>query len=72
MSNEDISVKFAIRIVKLRKERNLSQDELALLCGIDKGYIGRIEHLKKTSLVIVDKIAKGLNIELKKLLVLDI
>ncbi len=45
------------------------QEELALLCDIDRTYIGRIERLeRKPNIVVLDKIAKGLNIKLKELL----
>lgn len=32
-----------VRIRTERKNRNLSQDALALACGIDRSYMGRIE-----------------------------
>ena len=68
----DILVKFANRLKKLRSERNLSQEEFAFLCDIDRTYIGRIERLeRKPTIVILDKIAKGLNIKLKDLLDFD-
>ena len=35
-----------IRVKEIRKERSLSQENLALMCGIDRTYIGRIENLK--------------------------
>ena len=58
MSN-DIQKKFANRLKFLRQKRNLSQEDLALLCGIDRTYIGRIERLeRKPTIVILDKIAK--------------
>lgn len=69
MSNDDISVKFANRLKQLREEKNLSQEQLALLCGLDRTYIGRIERLeRKPSLVTVEKIANGLNIHILELL----
>ena len=69
MSNEDISTKFANRLKQLREEKNLSQEQLALLCGLDRTYIGRIERLeRKPSLVAVEKIANGLNMHILELL----
>lgn len=71
MSN-NILLKFSNKIKTIRKERNLSQEDLALLCGIDRTYIGRIERLeRKPTIVILDKIANGLNIKLKELLDFD-
>lgn len=68
MSTE-ILIKFAEKLKKLRKDRGLSQEALALLCDIDRTYIGRIENMKRNpSLEILNKIAKGLRIKLTELL----
>lgn len=70
--SSNILLKFSNKIKQIRKERNLSQEDLALLCGIDRTYIGRIERLeRKPTIVILDKIANGLNIKLKELLDFD-
>jgi len=37
------SYDIAIRIVEMRESRGLTQPELAERCGIDQGYISRIE-----------------------------
>ena len=64
-----ILIKFAEKFKKLRKERGVSQEALALLCDIDRTYIGRIENMKRNpSLEILNKIAKGLGIKLIELL----
>ncbi len=69
MSNDDILRKFANRLIELRKQRNLSQEELALLSGVDRTYIGRIERLERNpSLVVLAKIAKGFNMKIAELL----
>ena len=31
------------KIRKARKEKGLSQEKLALMCGLDRSYMGRIE-----------------------------
>lgn len=65
----DVKKLFAQRLTKLRQERKLTQEELALLCGIDRTHIGRMERLERTpGLEVLDKIAIGLNIPLSKLL----
>lgn len=65
----DITKLFAQKLIKLRKERKLSQEKLALLCNVDRTHIGRIERLERTpGLEILDKIAIGLNIPLKELM----
>lgn len=68
MSSE-ILYKFAQQLKKLRKERGLSQEALALLCNIDRTYVGRIENMKRNpSLEILAKLADGLNVKLSDLL----
>lgn len=65
----DIAKLFAQKLIKLRKERKLSQEKLALLCNVDRTHIGRIERLERTpGLEILDKIAIGLKIPLKELM----
>ena len=38
-----LAIAVGIKIRTERKARNLSQDALALACGIDRSYMGRIE-----------------------------
>ena len=64
----NVRIKFAERLKFLREERKLSQEKLALLCNIDRTYIGRLEKNKRNpSLEILYKISKGLNISLSEL-----
>ena len=66
---KEILIKFANRLIEIRQKRHLSQEDFALLCGIDRTYIGRIERLERNpTLVIIDKIAKGLKIDISELL----
>lgn len=70
--SSSVRKKFAIKIKNIRIERNLSQEDLALLCGIDRTYIGRLERLERNpSLEILQKIADGLKIKLHDLLKFD-
>ena len=70
--SRDVALEFANKLKKIRDERNLSQEDLALLCGIDRTYIGRIERLeRKPTIVILDKIATGLGMKLKELVDFD-
>lgn len=65
----DIKKLFAEKLKNLREERKLTQEELALLCNIDRTHIGRIERLERSpGLEILDKISIGLKIPLKNLL----
>ena len=68
-AHTDIIVKFANKLKNIREERNLSQEQLALLCGIDRTYIGRLERMERNpSLIILDKLADGLGIKITELL----
>lgn len=40
---QDLSIKIGQLIRKKRKEKEISQEKLALLCNIDRSYLGRIE-----------------------------
>lgn len=39
----ELSSAFGQLVRKHRKEKNISQEKLALLCNIDRSYMGRIE-----------------------------
>lgn len=68
MSNE-IARKLADRIIKLRRERKLSQEDLAFAADIDRTYVGRIENLKRNpTLNILVKLAKAFDMEVWELL----
>lgn len=69
MSSDDILVRFAKRLKEIRTEMNLCQEDFADLCNVDRTYIGRLENSKRNpSLVILNRIANGLNMELSELL----
>lgn len=70
--SSDIKERFAKKLASMRKERGLSQEELALLCGIDRTYVGRIERMERTpSLVVLQKLADGFEVSLTELLTFD-
>ena len=55
---------FGERLRELRTERNLSQERLAELAGLDRNYIGQIERAERNvALVNIVRIAKALEIE---------
>lgn len=57
---------FNLRV--LRAERGLTKEELANLAGIDRGYVGQIESMKReVSVKIIDKLACALEVSVARL-----
>ncbi|MFN4056362.1 MAG: helix-turn-helix domain-containing protein [Alishewanella aestuarii] len=62
-------VNFGNRIRAIRKEKNLSQEELAALANIDRSYMGHIERGEKNvTLTKIYQIADALEISATTLL----
>ncbi len=58
-------------ISRTRKEKNISQDDLAVVCNMDRSYLAEIEEGKANpSLKVLCKIAEGLNIQLWQLFII--
>ena len=65
-----IDIQFGSRIAALRKQRNISQEELAERCGVHRTYIGSIERGEKSpTLNTIERFAKGLNVSITDLFV---
>lgn len=63
-----INTQFGLRIVELRKNAGISQDELAFRSNIHRAYMGTIERGEKSvTLNTVEKIAAGLGVNVKDL-----
>jgi transcriptional regulator with XRE-family HTH domain len=61
----DIKIAIGLRIKQLRKNLDISQEQLALLCGLDRTYINSVENGRRNiSIVNLNKITKALEIEL--------
>lgn len=61
----DIKTKIGCRIRKLRHEKDLSQEQFADICKLDRTYIAGIEQGKRNvSIVNLEKIAKAFDISL--------
>ena len=57
-------------VLRIRKERDLSQDDLAVDCNMDRSYLAEIEEGKvNPSLKVLCKIASGLSIQLYQLFI---
>lgn len=65
----ELTVSLGMKVREQRKLKNLSQERLALLCNIDRSYMGRIERGEvNITLEKLYEIAKNLNINPKELL----
>jgi transcriptional regulator with XRE-family HTH domain len=54
---------FGMRVRDLRKQKGLSQEGLALTCGLDRTYIGGVERGERNiSLLNIYKIARALGV----------
>ncbi|EJP3285070.1 helix-turn-helix domain-containing protein [Yersinia ruckeri] len=68
MKKNEYQICFGLAVRKQRNNRNLTQEELASLCDLDRTYIGSVERGERNvSLVNIHKIASALNIEVKEL-----
>ena len=68
MEKEPILLAFGQRVQELRKDRNLSQEQLADLAGVHRTYIGMIERAEKNiTLCNIERIAKALKLDIKDL-----
>ena len=67
---KDICLQLGDRIKQLRKKNKLTQDELADRANISIKYLQNLEgkNPKKASIVTLEKLAKGFNIPLPKIL----
>ena len=67
-SNEDVKTTFGQRVRTLRKRTGLSQEQLALKCGLDRTYIGGVERGERNiSIVNIEKIARAMEMSPKDL-----
>lgn len=65
----DLLRRFSHKIQKIRNERGLTQEGLALICNLDRTYIGRLERMERSpSLGTLKKLADGLGMSLSELL----
>ncbi len=68
MDNKKILIRFGEKVRILRKKKGLSQEELSFRAELHRTYIGMIERAEKNiTLINIEKIAKALDIDIKKL-----
>lgn len=69
MFMSELTIKFGHLVRKYRKGRNMSQEQLALLCNMDRSYLGRIERGEvNPTLEKIYKLAKELEVVPQQLL----
>ena len=68
MEKEAVLIAIGRKVQALRKERNLSQEQLADMAGVHRTYIGMIERAEKNiTLCNIERIAKALEVNIKDL-----
>jgi len=68
MFMSELTIQFGLLVRKYRKEKNMSQEQLALLCNMDRSYLGRIERGEvNPTLEKIYEIANSLHIDVKNL-----
>lgn len=64
----EIPAQFGARVRELRKQKGLSQEALALACGLDRSYVGGVERGERNiSLMNIHRIAAALGISVREL-----
>jgi transcriptional regulator with XRE-family HTH domain len=68
MESREILLKFGLRVREIRKQKNLSQEDLSFKADLHRTYIGMIERAEKNiTLLNIEKIAKALNVNIIEL-----
>lgn len=69
MSPEEVRKRFGDRIRTIRRQKGISQEDLALACDLDRAFVGTVERGQRNiSLVNIYKIARGLNVPARELM----
>ncbi len=65
----DVRRRLGLNVRALRRERGLSQEELAFECRLHRTYISGVERgVRNPTVTVVEKIAQALNVPASKLL----
>jgi transcriptional regulator with XRE-family HTH domain len=65
----NIEKKFGEKVRTLRKQINISQEELAFRAGLHKNYVSDVEcGRRNVSLKAIEQFAEGLDVSLKELM----
>lgn len=72
MSKKKVLVKFGDNVRRLRKELDVSQEELSYKADLHRTYIGMIERAEKNiTLINIEKIANALQVSIRDLMNFD-
>lgn len=64
LSGMDIRAKVGLNVLRVRRERNLSQEELSFMSGLTRAYLSGLEAGRRNpTIVSLSKIADALGIE---------
>ena len=68
MNKTDLTIKFGNRIRELRKDKGLSQEDFADLCGFDRTYVSGIERgTRNPTLKALEVLANALDVSIEDL-----
>jgi transcriptional regulator with XRE-family HTH domain len=68
-TKRNILISFGEKVREIRKEKGLSQEELAHKANLHRTYIGMIERAEKNiTLVNIEKIANALEVDINELI----
>ena len=71
-TKSNILISFGERVREIRKEKGLSQEELAHKADLHRTYIGMIERAEKNiTLLNIEKIANALEVNINELMILN-
>jgi len=71
-TKRNILVSFGEKVREIRKEKGLSQEELAHKADLHRTYIGMIERAEKNiTLLNIEKIANALEVNINELMILN-
>jgi len=66
--NKEVLKKFGVEVKKMRKEKGLTQQQLADRVGLHRTYIGMIERSEKNiTLINIERITIALGVKIKDL-----
>lgn len=64
---KDVQEQFVKKLIFIRKQKNLSQSKLAILSGVDRAFLSKIESKQAVPTILtLEKLANALEIEVKE------